>query len=155
MGAGHIQKYMAVGTRSSDTTKTVGCDVLAGTIVVGLRAWCARARLRARPEPYAPSVLILYQAGAGLQAYSDISEAFRGTVNRDAKSLVAVYEENLDLSRFSGPAYQQTVERYLDEKYRDIAIGVVVAVGDKAFEYALHFQGPALAEDPNRLRGAW
>ena len=91
-------------------------------------------------EPLPPSVLILYQAGAGLQAYSDISEAFRGTVNRNAKSLVVVYEENLDLSRFNGPAYQQTVERYLDEKYRDIAIGVVVAVGAKAFEYALPFR---------------
>ena len=100
---------------------------------------CASATA-AQPQPIAPSVLILYQAGAGLQAYSDISEAFRGTVNRDAKSRVAVYEENLDLSRFNGPAYQQTVERYLDEKYRDIAIGVIVAVGGKAFEYALPFR---------------
>ena len=93
-----------------------------------------------RSEPIAPSVLILYQAGAGLQAYADISEAFRGTVHRSAKSVVAVYEENLDLSRFSGPAHKRTVERYLEEKYRGIAIGILVAVGAKAFEYALEFR---------------
>jgi signal transduction histidine kinase len=94
----------------------------------------------ARTEPVAPSVLTLYQAGAGVQAYADISEAFRRTVNRDAKSLVAVYEENLDLSRFGGTAYQQTVARYLDDKYRNIAIGAVLAVGDKAFEFAVRFR---------------
>jgi len=46
-----------------------------------------------RSEPIAPSVLILYQSGAGLQAYVDISEAFRGTIHRSSKSFVAVYEE--------------------------------------------------------------
>jgi signal transduction histidine kinase len=94
----------------------------------------------ARAEPVAPSVLTLYQAGAGRQTYADISEAFRRTVNRGARSLVAVYEEHLDLSRFGGPAYQQTVGRYLGEKYRNIEIGIVLAVGDKAFEFALHFR---------------
>jgi signal transduction histidine kinase len=107
------------------------------SLVCAVLCACAGAP---RSEPIAPTVLILYQAGAGLQAYSDISEAFRGTVNRNAKSLVVVYEENLDLGRFSGPAYKQTLKRYLDEKYRDIAIGVIVAVGAKAFEYALPFR---------------
>jgi signal transduction histidine kinase len=102
-----------------------------------LACTCAGA---ARSEPIAPSILILYQSGAGLQAFDDISEAFRGTVHRRSKTLVAIYEENLDLSRFRGPAYQQTVERFLEEKYRDIPIGVLVAIGSKAFEYALEFR---------------
>ncbi len=102
----------------------------------------------ARAEPVVPSVLTLYQAGAGRQTYVDISEAFRRTVNRDARSLVAVYEENLDLSRFGGPAYQQTMGRYLDEKYRNIEIGIVLAVGDKAFEFALHFRDELWPKSP-------
>jgi signal transduction histidine kinase len=101
-----------------------------------------------RSEPVAPSVLILYQSGAGLQAYADISNAFRGTVHRNAKTSVAIYEENLDLSRFGGPAYRQTVEQYLEEKYRDTAIGVVVAVGEKAFEYALDFRARIWPDAP-------
>jgi signal transduction histidine kinase len=101
-----------------------------------------------RAEPIAPSALILYQSGAGLQAYADISGAFRGTLNRNAKSFVAVYEENLDLSRFGGSAHQQTVERYLEEKYRDITIGIVVAVGVKAFEYALEYRSRLWPDAP-------
>jgi signal transduction histidine kinase len=85
-------------------------------------------------------VLILYQSGPGLQAYADISGAFRSTVHRNAKPVVAIYEENLDLSRFGGRAYQQTVERYLEEKYRNIEIGIVVAVGAKALDYGLEYR---------------
>jgi signal transduction histidine kinase len=101
-----------------------------------------------RAEPIAPSVLILYQSGAGLQAYADISEAFRGTIHHKSKSFVAIYEENLDLSRFRGQAYQQTVERYLEEKYRDIPIGVVVAIGARAFDYALEFRSKLWPDAP-------
>ena len=101
-----------------------------------------------RSEPIAPSVLVLYQSGAGLQAYADISGAFRGTVHRNAKSFVAIYEENLDLSRFGGPAYHQTLERYLEEKYREIPIGVLVAIGARAFEHALEFRARLWPDAP-------
>ena len=53
---------------------------------------------------------------------------------------ISVYSEALDLSRFHAPKYQENFRRYLEEKYRDKDLGVVVAVGPRALEFMLRIR---------------
>ena len=48
--------------------------------------------------------------------------------------------ESLDLSRFGGSAYEESLQAHLQVKYQDKPIGVVVAIGDAALEYVLRWR---------------
>ena len=53
---------------------------------------------------------------------------------------VLVYTEDLDLYRFNAPGYPETLATYLQEKYRDKPIGIVISVGSSALDYALRLR---------------
>ena len=59
--------------------------------------------------------------------------------NRAGES-VLVYTEDLDLYRFNAPGYPETLATYLQEKYRDKPIGIVISVGFSALDYALRLR---------------
>ena len=69
-----------------------------------------------------------------------IFAGLRSTLNATAKSPVTIYAENLDLSRFNGPEYEESLRRHFQVKYRDRPIGVVVPVGAAALDYALRWR---------------
>jgi signal transduction histidine kinase len=87
----------------------------------------------ARADAIQQSVLILDQGGPGLRAYSQIDDAFRSHLEQPS---VAIYAERLDLNVFTGPHYYEILETYIAGKYSDIPIGVIVAIGAKALQYA-------------------
>jgi signal transduction histidine kinase len=95
---------------------------------------CARAELRPR------SILVLDQSELRGPFYYQLFSGLREVVSREARSHTTLYAENLDLSRFSGAAYEQSLQRYLREKYQDRPIGVVVAVGAATLELVLHWR---------------
>jgi hypothetical protein len=88
-------------------------------------------------EPLPRSVLILSQWDPGLPWYGAVSSAFQATLRAASPEPVAVYAEALDLSRFHNPSHQENFRRYLQEKYREKDIGVIVAVGALALEFVL------------------
>ncbi len=69
-------------------------------------------------------------------------------VSKEARSHTTLYAENLDLSRFSGAAYEQSLQRYLKEKYQDRPIGVVVTVGAATLELVLRWREELWPETP-------
>ncbi|MEI9924961.1 MAG: hypothetical protein WDN50_16775 [Bradyrhizobium sp.] len=69
-----------------------------------------------------------------------IFSGLRSVLTADTQSHTTLYSENLDLSRFGGPVYEESLRRYLKEKYRDIPIGVVVVVGTPALELVLRWR---------------
>jgi signal transduction histidine kinase len=83
------------------------------------------------------SMLILDQSDVRGPFYREIFLGLRATVNADAGLPITIYVESLDLSRFTGDAYEASLQRHLDTKYRDKPIGVVVAVGTAALEFVL------------------
>ncbi len=86
------------------------------------------------------SILVLDQSEArGLFSHK-IFSGLRSVLTADTQSHATLYSENLDLSRFDGPAYEENLRRYLKEKYRDMPIGVVVAVGTAALELVLRWR---------------
>lgn len=86
------------------------------------------------------SILVLDQAEAAGPFYHQVFSSLRSAVNADTRSHTTLYAENLDLSRFNGAAYEDSLRRQLKEKYRDRPIGVVVAVGAPTLELVLRWR---------------
>jgi signal transduction histidine kinase len=111
--------------------------------LTALRAFaCAGAELRPR------SILVLDQSEARGPFYYQLFSGFREAVTKDAKPHTTLYAENLDLSRFNGAAYEQSLQRYLKEKYQDRPIGVVVAVGAATLDLVLRWRVELWPETP-------
>jgi signal transduction histidine kinase len=86
-------------------------------------------------------VLFLDQSETRGPFYQDVFSGFRDAVNADLDSHVTIYRESLDLSRFTGASYEQTLHDYLQEKYRDRPIGTVVAIGAGTLELVRRWRG--------------
>lgn len=84
-----------------------------------------------------PTVLVLDQAGPGLLAYADMTAHMRTSLSGKINNTISVYAESLDLSRFNSNEYRKLQLAFLREKYRDIQVGVIVALGARALEFAL------------------
>ncbi len=108
-------------------------------LILCLTALLAPVRLPAA-ETRARSILVLDQSEVrGVFSYQ-IFSGLRSVLTADTQSHTTLYSENLDLSRFGGPVYEESLRRYLKEKYRDIPIGVVVVVGTPALELVLRWR---------------
>ncbi len=83
------------------------------------------------------SILVLEQSDLKSPFYAAIYTGLQSAVNASPTSPVIVYVENLDLSRFPGPDYEQSLRTHLKVKYRNTPLGVVVTVGPVALKYAL------------------
>src|SRR5215470_6861091 len=76
--------------------------------------------------PAQRSVLLLDQSSSGLPFNTALANAVRLTINAGSKSPVSFYGENLDANRFFGPTFESDFVRFLQAKYRDLPIDVVV-----------------------------
>ncbi len=92
---------------------------------------------RAESEPLPLSVLLLDQSSADSPWYADFSAAFRSTLNAESQRHFSVYSEHLDLSRFPGAQHHEVLRTYLQSKYRDRPIGVVVVQGSSSLEFLM------------------
>jgi len=108
----------------------------ASSLVVALIAGLGPAA-RAESEPLPSSVLILNQTRAGLPWFAAFSAAFESILNAGPVNRFSVYSENLDLNRFPGTQHQEVLRTYLQNKYRDTPIGVLVAQGSAALEFVM------------------
>jgi signal transduction histidine kinase len=73
-------------------------------------------------------MLVLDQSDGG-PFYHQLFSGLRTVVGRHDDAHVTMYNESLDLSRFSGQGYEETLKRYLKEKYQDKQIGAIVSIG--------------------------
>ena len=94
------------------------------------------------------SVLIIDQYGPGLPFSAGISSGIRAAVISGSASQVSVYQEQLDLARFRGPDYEQSLNAHFRLKYRDKQVGVIIAVGPAALEYVLRSRAELWPEVP-------
>jgi hypothetical protein len=91
----------------------------------------------AENKPLPPSVLILDQSDADSPWYADFSATFRSTLNAASERRFSVHSEHLDLSRFPGTQHHEVLRTYLQNKYRDRPIGVLVAQGSSSLEFLM------------------
>src|SRR5436305_441072 len=95
---------------------------------------CAGAELRPR------SILVLDQSEPRGPFYFQIFTGIRAELNADARAHTSLYAENLDLSRFNGKDYEDSLRRHLKQKYRDSNVGVIVAVGVATLDLVLRWR---------------
>jgi signal transduction histidine kinase len=98
----------------------------------------------ARPR----SMLVLDQSDVRGPFYYEVFSALRSIVAAEAGAPVTIYAESLDLSRFSGPAYEASLRQHLQVKFRDKPIGLVVAVGSASLEYVLRWRRTVWPDAP-------
>jgi signal transduction histidine kinase len=104
--------------------------VIAPIAGLGPVAWAESA-------PLPPSVLILDQSSADSPWYADFSANFRSSLNAGSERRFSVYSEHLDLSRFPGTQHHEVLRSYLQNKYRDRPIGVLVVQGSSSLEFLM------------------
>ncbi len=86
------------------------------------------------------SMLVLDDANVRSPFYYEVFTRLRATVNASTGPPVTVYGESLDLTRFSGPAYEQGLQQLFRAKYTDKPIGVIVAIGSAALDCVLRWR---------------
>jgi signal transduction histidine kinase len=106
--------------------------------IVGLLVLLAPTALAQERRPH--SVLVLDQSDLRGPFYYQLSAGLRGTLSGHADARVTIYGENLDLTRFGGAAYAESMKRHFREKYRDRPIGVIIAIGAGTLEHALQWR---------------
>ena len=83
------------------------------------------------------SILVLDDANAKAPFYYLAYARLRAVVNADTESSpVNLYTESLDLTRFNGPAYEESLQQVFEAKYREKPIGVIVTIGSSMRETA-------------------
>src|SRR5262245_26897868 len=88
-------------------------------------------------DPLPSSVLILNQTRAELPWFTAFSATFQSILNAEPVRRFSVYSENLDLSRFPSTQHHEVLRTYLQNKYRDTPIGLLVAQGSSALEFVM------------------
>src|ERR1700752_1199737 len=112
--------------------------ISAKEIIVGLLMLLAPTALAQERRPH--SVLVLDQSDLRGPFYYQLSAGLRGALSGHADARVTIYGENLDLTRFGGAAYAESMKRHFREKYRDRPIGVIIAIGVGTLEHALQWR---------------
>ena len=105
-------------------------------------AWACCAMLTWLPLPtgvaaesLSHSVLVLDQSSAGLPFNTALASAVRSTLNAESSQPISFYSENLDANRFFGSQYEEDYVRFLNAKYGDRPISVIIVVGVSALDF--------------------
>jgi signal transduction histidine kinase len=117
-------------------------------LVTSFALWSAVAQPAAAAEALPPSVLVLNQSNSYRPWPRTIVDEIRTIMANHAGGPVSVYTEDLDLYRFNGPNYRDSVARYLRDKYRDKPIGAIMPIGSAALDYALQLRSSVFPKVP-------
>jgi len=82
-------------------------------------------------------ILLLFQQQAETSPMVEFTQPLRREVLRGQKGPVEFYQESLDLDRFADRQAPPRLKTYLENKYRDIDVDVVVPVGRRALQFAI------------------
>lgn len=85
-------------------------------------------------EARSRSILVLDQSQSTGSFFLQIFSGLRAGIDADANAHTTLFSESLDLSRFDGDAYDESLRRHLSEKYRDKNIGIIVTMGSGALQ---------------------
>src|SRR6476620_4491603 len=105
-------------------------------LLVGVAAFLTPLQVMAE-ERRSRSILVLDQSDMRGPFYYQVFSGLRSVVNADSQAHITLYTESLDLNRFRGERYEASLLRHFKDKYQDVPIGAVVAIGSVTLELAL------------------
>jgi signal transduction histidine kinase len=88
-------------------------------------------------EPRPRTILVLDQSDVRSPFYSAIFAGLRSAVPEISGTPVSIFIESLNLARFTGTRYEESLKSHLRLKYSDQPPGVIVAVGAIALDFVL------------------
>ena len=88
----------------------------------------------------ARSILVLNESAMIGPFYSAAYAALRSSLANKSVKPVSLFLEQLELERFNGPSYEQSLKTYFQAKYSNEPIGVIVAFGFGALDLILRLQ---------------
>ena len=116
---------MGAGRRSSNARMITG---LVRILIVCLLASLSRDCIAAEGKRQG-SILVLEEADFRSPFYSEIFAGIRAAAKQSGTADTVIYGESLDLSRFPGPGYEESVVGHLRTKYAQRPIDVIVSIG--------------------------
>jgi signal transduction histidine kinase len=116
-------------------------------LLIGVSVFLTPLQVTAQ-EGRSRSILVLDQSDLRGPFYYSVFSGLRSALNIGSRSRVMLYTESLDLSRFRGKNYEALLQRYLKEKYRDVPIGAVVAIGAATLELVLPWRSELWPQIP-------
>jgi signal transduction histidine kinase len=119
---------------------TLASSRLRVTWLVGVLLLVVLVAGPAAAQTISRSILVIEQSDVRGAFYYDVFSALRSTINADSKSPITIHVESLDFSRFSGPEYEESLQRHFRVKYRDKPIGVIVAIGNASLDYLMRWR---------------
>ena len=102
--------------------------------------WLIRSLVGRDKDLPSRSILVLNEAAMIGPFYSAAYAALRSSVANKSVKPVSLFLEQLELERFSGASYEQSLKTYLQAKYSNEPIGVIVAFGFGALDLILRLQ---------------
>src|SRR4030095_2184330 len=91
-------------------------------------------------DPSPRTVLVLDQSIPYTEYFAKLFKSFQSTWKADSGGPVTIYSESLEYSHFKGPEYDSLLHTFIREKYRSKSIGVIVADGFDALQFAVHLR---------------
>lgn len=91
---------------------------------------------KARAAPEVPRFLVIYQEDAVIAANLEIAAGIASALNSTPTGQ-EVFSEHLDMTRFPGRAHAEAIATLLADKYRDLPMAAVMAVGPGALDFVL------------------
>ncbi|MBR0818984.1 sensor histidine kinase [Bradyrhizobium liaoningense] len=101
---------------------------LARILIICLFASLSRECIAA-DGPRQRSILVLEEADFRSPFYSEIFAGIRAAAKQNGRSHTVIYGESLDLARFPGPHYEESLVGHLKTKYAQRPIDVIVSIG--------------------------
>ncbi|TIN22691.1 MAG: PAS domain S-box protein [Mesorhizobium sp.] len=84
-----------------------------------------------------PNILIIYASDTALPATDEVRRGIRSVLRTIESGAPEVYEEYLDVTRFTGPDHLENMASFVEAKYSGRTVDVVVAVGHTALDFAV------------------
>src|SRR5262245_41096175 len=83
------------------------------------------------------SILILDQSIPYTEYFGKLVAALQSTLKAGSSTPITLYSERLEYSHFKWPEYERLLYAFIKEKYREKPIGIIIAVGSDALQFAV------------------
>jgi signal transduction histidine kinase len=116
---------------------------VAATNLALFLAFCSPA---AATQPQ--NILVIYSFGRFLPVNIAVDQGLRAAIQSPTAEPVIVFDEFLDVPRFAGEKYLDSLAAFIREKYREQQPAVIVAVGEKALDFVVDRRAALFPQAP-------
>src|SRR5215813_10415060 len=93
------------------------------------------------------TVLVLNRSIPYTEYFGKVLASFQSALKAGSDIPITIYSEQLEYNHFKGPEYENLLHTFIKEKFRSTPIGVIVADGFDALQFAMRLRtelGPAI-----------